>query len=353
MSSLLPPRSMRSTCSATRRGCGCVALLAQHELTVAELTADHPSCRSRASRRTSAGCGGGRAARPPGRQLDASTRSTTARCRARPPRLDAARARASTDATLETDRERCEALLRGPRARPAVARRARGRDGAALLAGPHLGGARARRLVGLLAPRRRARRRRGRRRDRRAARRRARSRTRCLDRSERMLAAAQARLANARRTCASCTATCTRSRRRPRRSTRCCCCNVLAVRRATRRVVLAEVARVLRPGGGVALVTLDEHAHAELDGAVRPRAARLPAGRRCKPARAARGLVVERCEVTSRERREPHLKSSPPWRTSPSGNGVIAMIRLDPTTATLHRAAAASASSSSTAPWAR
>ena len=68
---------------------------------------------------------------------------------------------------------------------------------------------------------------------------------------------------------------------------------------------LAEVARVLRPDGEVALVTLDAHDHAALTASYghlhagfRPAALRRLLGRA--------GLVVERCEVTSRERREPH-----------------------------------------------
>jgi ArsR family transcriptional regulator len=124
------------------------------------------------------------------------------------------------DATLKTDRERCEALLKA---------RARDLPWPDALAGEmekHYSPGRtwdalARGLVGLLrlgdvldagagdgaiaelvAPR-------------------AKTYT-LLDRSERMLAAAQGG-SRRRRTCASCTATCTRSRRRPRRSTRRSC----------------------------------------------------------------------------------------------------------------------------------
>lgn len=71
-------------------------------------------------------------------------------------------------------------------------------------------------------------------------------------------------------------------------------------------VVLGEVARVLRRGGTVTLVTVDEHEHAALTaqyGHVQP--GFRPATLRRLLQRA--GLVVDRCEVTSRERREPHL----------------------------------------------
>jgi ArsR family transcriptional regulator len=69
---------------------------------------------------------------------------------------------------------------------------------------------------------------------------------------------------------------------------------------------LAEAARVLRRGGELVLVTLDAHRHAETAAAyghVQP-GFKPAALRRIL---AAAGLQVERCEVTSRERREPHF----------------------------------------------
>jgi ArsR family transcriptional regulator len=70
--------------------------------------------------------------------------------------------------------------------------------------------------------------------------------------------------------------------------------------------VLVEAARVLRPGGDLVAVTLDQHPHAEATA----RYGHVHAG--FKPAAVRRmlvraGLDVERCEVTSRERREPHF----------------------------------------------
>src|SRR2546422_82206 len=77
--------------------------------------------------------------------------------------------------------------------------------------------------------------------------------------------------------------------------------NVLASAHTPARA-LAEVARVLRPGGDITLVTLEAHRHAALTATYghvhagfRPATLRTWLGRS--------GLTVERCEVTSREKR--------------------------------------------------
>jgi ArsR family transcriptional regulator len=70
---------------------------------------------------------------------------------------------------------------------------------------------------------------------------------------------------------------------------------------------LAEVARVLRPGGDVAVLTLDAHEATDVGaayGEVHP--GFTPA--KLKRALTSAGLVTSRCEVTSRERRPPHFR---------------------------------------------
>lgn len=81
--------------------------------------------------------------------------------------------------------------------------------------------------------------------------------------------------------------------------------NVLAsVEDPTR--VLEEAARVLRPGGRVAVVTLSRHEHGELTARYGHRRPGFRPAELASLLRAA-GLDVETCEVSSRERREPHF----------------------------------------------
>ncbi len=81
--------------------------------------------------------------------------------------------------------------------------------------------------------------------------------------------------------------------------------NVLTYLRSV-EPALAEAARVLRPGGNVAIVTLAEHRHPEITAAyghVRPGLDPRDLHRALSRA----GFSVETCEVTSRERRKPHF----------------------------------------------
>ena len=71
--------------------------------------------------------------------------------------------------------------------------------------------------------------------------------------------------------------------------------------------VLAQIARALRPGGRLALITVDAHDHPELAEAYRQlHPGFAPAALRKLLTRL--GYEVESCEVTSRERRPPRLK---------------------------------------------
>ncbi len=126
----------------------------------------------------------------------------------------------------------------------------------------------------------------------------------CLDRSEKMLTAARARLAgvdNVRLVRGDLHALPFAGAR----FDQVLLFNVLTNTTTPPRVV-ADAARVLRPGGTLALVTLDAHRHGDLTAAyghVHP--GFPPATLRRMLGRA--GLAVERCEVTSRERRAPNL----------------------------------------------
>jgi SAM-dependent methyltransferase len=127
----------------------------------------------------------------------------------------------------------------------------------------------------------------------------------CLDRSARVLTAARARLARAPNV---------RYLRgelealpvRDRSFDHVLLLNVLASARHPARVV-AEAARVLRPGGRITLVTLDEHHHPDVTagyGHVH-RGFKAAAVKRLL---AQAGLAVDACGVTSRERRQPHFQ---------------------------------------------
>ncbi len=127
----------------------------------------------------------------------------------------------------------------------------------------------------------------------------------CLDRSERVLAAARTRLAtlpNVRVVLGDLEGIPTGDAE----FDHVLLFNVLTSARTPARV-LAETARVLRPGGGVTIITLAAHRHLEQTatyGHVHPGFAPAALRRMLTTA----GLVVDACDVTSRERRQPHFE---------------------------------------------
>ena len=127
----------------------------------------------------------------------------------------------------------------------------------------------------------------------------------CLDRSPRVLSAARQRLSdapNVRYLLGDLAAIPARAER----FDHVLLFNVLTSAQQPARLV-AEAARVLRPGGGITLVALDAHHHADVTG----RYGHLHPG--FKPAVVRRmltqaGLTIDACGVTSRERRQPHFQ---------------------------------------------
>jgi ArsR family transcriptional regulator len=94
--------------------------------------------------------------------------------------------------------------------------------------------------------------------------------------------------------------------------------NVLTYARDPRRV-LAEAARVVRPAGLLAIVTLRAHAHESITAAY---GHVVPGFEPKKLARmiARTGLTVDTCEVTSRERRKPYFEVVSAFAHKPSGH---------------------------------
>lgn len=91
--------------------------------------------------------------------------------------------------------------------------------------------------------------------------------------------------------------------------------NVLPFVKTPGRAV-SECARVLRPGGTLALVTLAAHEHLDITGAYgHQHAGFAPAAVRKMLARA--GLDVDDCAITSRERRAPYFQVLTAFATKP------------------------------------
>jgi ArsR family transcriptional regulator len=127
----------------------------------------------------------------------------------------------------------------------------------------------------------------------------------CLDRSEKMVEAARARLAKAKNVTVS-MGDVHELPFPPESFDHVMLFNILTQATTPSRVI-TEAARVLRKGGNVAIVTLASHAHADVTAAyhdVHPGFSLVQVRRMLNKA----GLTVDACDVTSREKRSPHFE---------------------------------------------
>ena len=127
----------------------------------------------------------------------------------------------------------------------------------------------------------------------------------CLDRNLKMAEAAQARLARLKNTRV-CQGDVHELAFADRSFDHVMLFNILTQAVTPARVV-AEAARVLRPGGNVVVVTLAAHDHAEVTASYRdlhPGFAPAQLRRLLQKA----GLVVDQCDITCREKRPPHFE---------------------------------------------
>jgi SAM-dependent methyltransferase len=127
----------------------------------------------------------------------------------------------------------------------------------------------------------------------------------CLDRSEKILEAARARLAKAKNAKV-CSGDVHDLPFEDGSFDHVMLFNILTQAKAPARVV-SEAARVLRPGGHLALVTLAPHDHADVTanyGDIHPGFSTTQLKRMLQKA----GLLVDACDVACRERRAPHFE---------------------------------------------